>query len=117
MRIGILGTGTLATALATGWVRAGHDVVVGGRSPERAGAAAEASGAAARPLQEVARGADAVLLAVHWQGIADVLKVAGVAAGTPLVDPSNAVEHGVGVRIGDPLRIIAESAPGAAVVK
>jgi hypothetical protein len=36
MRIGILGTGNLAEGLGAGWVRAGHDVVVGGRSPHRA---------------------------------------------------------------------------------
>ncbi|WP_308208835.1 NAD(P)-binding domain-containing protein [Actinoalloteichus caeruleus] len=36
MRIGILGTGTMASALGAGWVRAGHEVVVGGRSRDRA---------------------------------------------------------------------------------
>ncbi|MGV9573550.1 NAD(P)-binding domain-containing protein, partial [Streptomyces nigra] len=36
MRIGILGTGTLATALATGWARAGHEVAIAGRSRAKA---------------------------------------------------------------------------------
>ncbi|MFJ3818011.1 NADPH-dependent F420 reductase [Streptomyces sp. NPDC090056] len=34
MRIGILGTGHVGRALAGGWARAGHDVVVGSRRPD-----------------------------------------------------------------------------------
>jgi len=125
MRIGILGTGTLATALATGWTRAGHDISIGGRSFERAEVAAKASGARARRLPEVAVDADAVLLSVHWEGIADILTAAGAPtrslAGKPLIDPTNAVEHGIGVLRTEPGRAIAhhvaELAPGAHVVK
>jgi len=121
MRIGILGTGTLATALATGWTRAGHDVTIGGRSPERAEAAAKASGARSRPLPEVAVDADAVLLAVHWEGVADILTAAGSLAGKPLIDPTNAVDHGIGVLRTESGRAVAqrvaELAPGAHVVK
>jgi 8-hydroxy-5-deazaflavin:NADPH oxidoreductase len=125
MRIGILGTGTLATALATGWTRAGHDISIGGRSPERAEAAAKASGARARRLPEVAVDADAVLLSVHWEGIAEILMAAGAPAGSladrPLIDPTNAVEHGIGVLRMEPGRAVAhhvaELAPGAHVVK
>jgi predicted dinucleotide-binding enzyme len=125
MRIAILGTGTLATALATGWTRAGHDISIGGRSPERAEVAAQASGARARRLPEVAADADAVLLAVHWAGIADILTAAGAPAGSlagrPLIDPTNAVDHGIGVLRTAPGRAtahqVAELAPGARVVK
>jgi hypothetical protein len=125
MRIGILGTGNLATALAIGWTRAGHDISIGGRSPERAEAAAKASGARARRPAEVAVDADAVLLSVHWEGIADILTAAGAPGGSladrPLIDPTNAVEHGIGVlRTGSGRAIaqhVAELAPGAHVVK
>jgi 8-hydroxy-5-deazaflavin:NADPH oxidoreductase len=125
MRIGILGTGTLAVALATGWTRAGHDIIIGGRSPERAQAAAKASGARTRPLPEVAADADAVLLSVPWEGVTDILTAAGGPAGSlagkPLIDPTNAVEHGIGVLRTEPGRAvthrIAELAPGAHVVK
>jgi 8-hydroxy-5-deazaflavin:NADPH oxidoreductase len=124
MRIGILGTGTLATTLATGWTRAGHDVSIAGRSFERAEGAAKASGARARWLPEVAD-VDAVLLCVHWEGIADILTAAGSAArslaGKPLIDPTNAVEHGIGVLRTEPGRaiahLVADLAPGAHVVK
>ncbi|WP_284010266.1 NAD(P)-binding domain-containing protein [Haloarcula pelagica] len=33
MRIGIIGTGSVGTALATGFAETGHDVVLGSRSP------------------------------------------------------------------------------------
>lgn len=34
MKIGILGTGNVGRALAAGWARAGHDVVLGSRRPD-----------------------------------------------------------------------------------
>lgn len=125
MRIAILGTGTLATALATGWTRAGHDISIAGRSLERAAAAAKASGSRARRLPEAAVEADAVLLAVHWEGIPDILTAAGAPArslaGKPLIDPTNAVEPGAGVLTSAPGQAVAQRvaalAPGAHVVK
>lgn len=125
MRIAVLGTGTLAVALATGWTRVGHDIVIGGRSPERADAAAKATGARARPLSEVARDADAVLLSVRWEGVPDILTAVGAPAGSlagkPLIDPTNAVDHGIGVLRTESGRAaahrVAEFAPGAHVVK
>jgi predicted dinucleotide-binding enzyme len=127
MRIGILGTGTLAIGLGTAWTRAGHEVLIGGRSPDRAEAAAAKIGAPARAvsLREAVVDRDAVLLAVAHEGLADTLRAAGAAegslAGIPLLDPTNAVEHGVGVLLPDDGRAIADHiadwAPGAHVVK
>ena len=127
MRIGILGTGTLAAALGQRWTRAGHDVVVGGRSPAKAQALAERLGHGARAAAPHAAVADrdAVLLAVSWAGVEDMLRAAGACdgslEGTPLIDPTNAVEHGVGVLLteaGDSAAArIGRLAPGAHVVK
>ncbi|MEO3749103.1 NAD(P)-binding domain-containing protein [Streptomyces sp. B6B3] len=127
MRIGILGTGALAAALGEGWVRAGHAVVIGGRSPARAERLADRLGGGARavPPREAVVGRDAVLLAVPWDAAEDMLRLAGASdgslAGTPLIDPTNAVAHGVGVLLtedGEPMaRRIAGLAPGAHVVK
>ncbi|MDX8141661.1 NAD(P)-binding domain-containing protein [Lentzea sp. BCCO 10_0061] len=126
MRIGILGTGTMAVALGTAWCRAGHEVLVGGRSPDKTAAAATRMGAtpAVSPAEAVA-GRDAVLLAVSWQGLPDALRASGAAdgalAGTPLIDPTNAVAHGVGGLLVPDGRSAAEHvadwAPGAQVVK
>jgi predicted dinucleotide-binding enzyme len=117
MRIGILGTGTLAAALATGWSRAGHDIVIGGRSLSKARSIADQVGGIARPVPEVATDADAVLLAVSWTGVAEILIAAGPLDGIPLIDPTNAVEHGVGVLKNSPAEHIAGLVPGAHVVK
>ncbi|GAA4509420.1 NAD(P)-binding domain-containing protein [Actinoallomurus oryzae] len=127
MRIGILGTGTLAAALGEGWARAGHEIVVGGRSYARARDLADRVGQGVRAAEprEVVTGRDAVLLAVTWDGVEDVLRAAGAdggsLAGTPLIDPTNPVEHGVGVLLtghdDSMAERIAGLAPGAHVVK
>ncbi|MGI5232988.1 NADPH-dependent F420 reductase [Actinoallomurus sp. CA-142502] len=127
MRIGILGTGTLAAALAEGWARAGHEIVVGGRSPAKARDLADRLGPDVRAAEprEVVAGRDAVLLAVAWDGVEDMLRAVGAAdgslAGTPLIDPTNPVDHGVGALLTGPGESMAERiaglAPGAHVVK
>ncbi|MFF2847942.1 NADPH-dependent F420 reductase [Streptomyces sp. NPDC058001] len=127
MRVGILGTGTLATALAEGWARAGHEVTVGGRSQTKARNLADRLGDGVRAAapREAVTGRDAVLLAVSSHGVENMLRDAGASdgslAGTPLIDPTNAVEHGVGVLLTGQdesmARRIAGLAPGAHVVK
>lgn len=127
MRIGILGTGTLAAALGEGWARAGHEVAIGGRSQPKAAKLAErlGHGVLAVPPREAVAGRDAVLLAVSWDGVEDMLRSAGASDGaleaTPLIDATNAVAHGVGVLLTEPGESmagrIAELAPGAQVVK
>ncbi|NUT39932.1 MAG: NAD(P)-binding domain-containing protein [Thermoactinospora sp.] len=127
MRIGILGTGTLAAALGGGWARAGHELAVAGRSPARARELADRLGHGARAVtpRQAVEDRDAVLLAVSWQGAEDMLRSVGAGdgslEGTALIDPTNAVEHGVGVVLTGPgeamAQRIARLAPGAHVVK
>ena len=127
MRIGIIGTGTLAAVLGEAWTRAGHEITVGGRSPEKARALADRLGRGTQAVapRHVVAERDAVLLAVSWDGVEDMLRASGAPegtlAGTPLIDPTNAVEHGVGTLLtadgGSMARRIAELAPGAHVVK
>ncbi|WP_158889544.1 NADPH-dependent F420 reductase [Amycolatopsis anabasis] len=127
MRIGILGTGALAIALGGAWTRAGHEVLVGGRSPDKAAAAAARMGGPAQAVApaEAVIERDAVLVAVSWPGLPGILRAAGAAdgslAGTPLIDPTNAVEHGVGELLTRDGRAAAEHiadwAPGSQVVK
>lgn len=127
MRIGILGTGTLAAALAEGWARAGHEVAIGGRSQVKAEKIAERLDhqVLAVTPRDAVTGRDAVLLAVSWDGVEEMLGMAGVSdgvlEGTPLIDPTNAVTHGVGTLLTEPGEAmagrIAGLAPGARVVK
>ncbi|WP_067461457.1 NADPH-dependent F420 reductase [Actinomadura macra] len=98
MRIGVLGAGAMADALATQWVRAGHEVRIGARTPAKAVALAERIGAATGGavtgggLREAAEFGEAVLLAVWYEGVQDVLRAAGPLAGRVLVDCVNPME-------------------------
>ena len=80
MRIGILGSGLMGGKLGTLFARAGHDVVFSyARSQQKLeGLARDAGGnARAGTPREAAEHAEAVLLAVHWSRVDDVLKRAG----------------------------------------
>jgi predicted dinucleotide-binding enzyme len=88
MRIGILGSGLMGGTLGTIWARAGHDVVFSYARSDRKlkRLAREARGQArAGTPREAAQGADAVLLAVHWSRVDDVLKQAGDMSGQVIV--------------------------------
>jgi 8-hydroxy-5-deazaflavin:NADPH oxidoreductase len=80
MRIGILGSGLMGGKLGTLFARAGHEVVFSyARSEQKLKRLArEAQGSARTGTPgDAARGADALLLAVHWSRVGDVLKQAG----------------------------------------
>src|SRR5207253_5356408 len=80
MRVGILGSGLMGGKLGTIFARAGHDVVFSyARSSEKLkNLARDAQGNARAGMPgEAAKDADALLLAVHWSRIDDVLKQAG----------------------------------------
>ena len=80
MRVGILGSGLMGGKLGTIFARAGHDVIFSyARSKDKLKKLASGASGNARAGTpgEAAREADAVLLAVHWSRIDDVLKQAG----------------------------------------
>jgi 8-hydroxy-5-deazaflavin:NADPH oxidoreductase len=88
MRIGILGSGLMGGKLGTIFARSGHDVVFSYARSERKlkRLAREARGRArAGTPREAAGHADAVLLAVHWSRVTDVLKQAGDLSGKVIV--------------------------------
>ena len=88
MRIGILGSGLMGGKLGTIFARAGHEVVFSyARNSEKLNKLARDAKGKARagtPL-EAAQEADAVLLAVHWSRMDDVLKQAGDLSGKVIV--------------------------------
>ena len=91
MRIGILGSGLMGAKLGTIWVRAGHEVVFSYSHSEAKlqKLARDAKGKArAGTPREAAQEADAVLLAVHWSRVDDVLKQAGDLSGRVIVSCS-----------------------------
>jgi predicted dinucleotide-binding enzyme len=88
MRIGILGAGLMGAKLGKIFARARHEVVFSyARSEQKLKRLASEAGKNAKagtPL-EAARDADAVLLAVHWSRVSDVLKQAGDLSGKLIV--------------------------------
>jgi hypothetical protein len=88
MRIGILGSGLIGGKLGTVFARAGHEVTFSyAHSRQKLAQLAEEAGAKSRPgtPAEAARNADALLLAVHWSRVDDVLTQAGNMSGKPLL--------------------------------
>lgn len=91
MRVGILGSGLMGGKLGTLFARAGHDVVFSYARSERKlkRLAREAGGnARAGTPAEAARAADALLLAVHWSRVDEVLRQAGDLSGKVIVSCS-----------------------------
>jgi predicted dinucleotide-binding enzyme len=91
MRIGILGSGLMGAKLGTLFARAGHEVTFSyARSEaklERLAKEAKGSARAGTP-REAAQNADALLLAVHWSRMDDVLGQAGDLSGTVVLSCS-----------------------------
>jgi hypothetical protein len=113
MRIGILGSGLMGGKLGTIFARAGHEVVFSyaRTAPKLKRLAREAGAhATAGTPAEAARRADAVLLAVHWSRVDDVLRQAGDLAGKVIVTcslPMNADDTDL---------VVAHDASGAEVL-
>jgi len=80
MRIGILGSGLMGSKLGTIFARAGHEVVFSyARSEQKLKKLAREAGERARAgtPREAVQDAGAVLLAIHWSRLDDVLEQAG----------------------------------------
>ena len=101
MRIGILGSGLMGGKLGTIFARAGHDVVFSYSRKEKKLeqlARDAGSGARAGTPADAAKDADALLLAVHWSRMDDVLKKAGDLSGKVIVTcslPMNSDDSGL----------------------
>src|SRR5215210_7514834 len=101
MRIGILGSGLMGGKLGTLFARTGHEVVFSyARSRKKLEKLAREAGAnaAAGTPKEAAHDADAILLAVHWSRVDDVLDQAGGVSGKVIVTcslPMNEADTGL----------------------
>ncbi|TCO18086.1 hypothetical protein EV652_116114 [Kribbella steppae] len=118
MRIGILGNGLMAAALGEQWVRAGHDVMIGGRKPERAADLADRIGATSGSLQEATAHGEILLLAVPAEAAVDTLKSLDIEAGRTLIDCTNSINHR-GFTLDEPAmaEAISQAVPHVHVVK
>ncbi|GHE09033.1 NADPH-dependent F420 reductase [Streptomyces alanosinicus] len=123
MRIGVLGTGNMADALATHWVRAGHDVAVGGRDMHKAERLAALLGGSTKhvSLRAAAEFGQVVLAALPFgAGTSVVRELRAVLDGKVLIDCSNPVGPGFRLLTQSGLSAaqqLAAAAPEAHVVK
>jgi predicted dinucleotide-binding enzyme len=96
MKIGFLGAGSMAEAVVPLWVAAGHEVIVGGRTPEKTAELAQRVGARAATLREAAEAGEVLVIGVLYAGVAATLEAAGAAdgvlGGKVLIDVNNPVE-------------------------
>jgi 8-hydroxy-5-deazaflavin:NADPH oxidoreductase len=94
MKIGVIGSGEVATTLAAGFLKHGHDVMLGSREPEKL-----SEWVAAFPkanvgyVAEAAAFGDLVVLAVKGLAAVDAAAAAGAANldGKPVIDVTNPI--------------------------
>ena len=94
MRVGILGSGDVAKALARGFVGHGHEAMLGTRHPDKLEAwIAQNPKGAVGSFAEAATFGEVLVLAVKGTAAADVLRAAGAAtlARKPVIDATNPI--------------------------
>jgi hypothetical protein len=125
MRIAIIGTGNVGSALGGGWAALGHDVVFGARDPRlpRVHSVVKAAGGRARAtlVREASAVAEVVVLATPWEATEAAVRAAGDLAGKVLVDATNPLSPDLrSLAVGHTTsgaEEVARWAPGARVVK
>jgi len=94
MKVGILGSGDVAKALAGGFIKHGHQVVLGTRDTGKLkDFVAQHKGAQAASFADAAKFGEVVVLAVKGSVAADALKAAGAGnlTGKPVIDATNPI--------------------------
>ena len=94
MKIGILGSGGVAKALGEGFLKHGHEAMLGTRSPSKLSDWA-GPGAKAGSFEQAAAFGEVVVLAVKGHAAEDVLRSAGQAnlAGKTVIDATNPIHE------------------------
>ena len=123
MKIGIIGTGRLGSALGKIWAEKGHMIMFGSRDPQNAKKLANSTGsnASGGTYEEAAKFGVVVILAVPWSGAKESIKTAGDLDGKIIVDSTTtAAPHLGGTLIGvtpSAAEKVAKWAVGAKVIK
>ena len=94
MKIGVLGSGDVAKALGAGFLKHGHEVMMGTRSPAKlADWSRQNAKARLGSFEEAARFAELVVLAVKGSATTEALRGAGAGnlAGKPVIDATNPI--------------------------
>lgn len=125
MRVAIIGTGNVGSAIARGLKGKGHDVLLGARDPRAADVAALALATGAKPKlpAEAASEADLIVLALPWGAAETAVNALGPLTGKIVIDcmnPLGMFGDALGLTVGHSTsggEIVASWLPGAHVVK
>ena len=96
MKIAVLGSGNVGSALGAAWVRAGHQVVFGVRDVAKG---TEVKGASVATMPDAVRRAEVVALAVPWSAVSEVLKQCDT-SGKIVIDCTNPLSSGLQLVVG-----------------
>lgn len=120
MKVSLIGSGNVASALAGQLAKAGHEVTVASRNATTAAALAAATGAKVVVASEAAK-ADVIILATSAPDAAAALRSVGDLAGKVVVDVTNPLTADyMGLTIGhttSSAEEIASAVPGVRLVK
>jgi predicted dinucleotide-binding enzyme len=93
MKIAILGTGNVGSALATQWARAGHEILLGVRNTKEFKGRELLSNpnTTIHPIDQAATLADVILVATPPQAAPRLAEAIGTAEGKVIIDATNAI--------------------------
>lgn len=117
MKIAIIGSGNVGSALGTAWAKAGHQVTFGSRNPSKERPIQDASIA---DVKSAIDQAEVVALAVPWTAVPDVLKQIPDWKNKVLIDCTNPLTPNLELVLGFSTsggEQVAAQAKGARVVK
>jgi NADPH-dependent F420 reductase len=122
MKIGVIGNGNMGGALGKLWSSRGHKIMFGSRNPEHVKTMAGISpNVNSGSIQDAVRFGEVILLAVPWQGVENVFRLAGPIPGKIIIDCTNPLaENYMSLVVGfntSGAEEIAKMAQGARVVK
>jgi predicted dinucleotide-binding enzyme len=92
-RVGVIGSAVVGQTLARGFKTHGHDVRIGSRTPAKLAEFSSSSGIPAAAVDEVAKWADLVVLAVQGAAAEEAIHAAGAdnLAGKVVIDTTNPI--------------------------
>jgi 8-hydroxy-5-deazaflavin:NADPH oxidoreductase len=124
MRIAVIGTGNVGSALGRRWADAGHEIIFGSRDPasDKVQALLRSIGHNARVVSagEAMAGADVIVLATAWSAVQPTLAAGGDLTGKIIIDATNPFLPGLILAVGHTTSAgeqVAAWALGARVVK
>src|ERR1043166_6157110 len=96
MRVGILGSGDVAKSLARGFLKEGHEVMLGSREPAKLDSWVRDTGrgASSGTFSETAKFGELAVLAVHGTKSVEAVQIAGVDHfnGKVVIDATNPLD-------------------------